>query len=91
MKNYSVYDITDTAVTAHIHVWLKVRFLAFEALLNQLNNADGSGTTVPNEDLEKLLKDAKAMVQEMEDRNFTPQKTAAEKERDEAKKREILQ
>ncbi|XP_073347774.1 laminin subunit alpha-3-like [Pagrus major] len=57
-----------------------------QALLNQLNDADGSGTKLPNENMEKLLKDAERMVQEMEDRNFTPQKTAAEKERDEAKK-----
>lgn len=41
---------------------------------------------MPNEDLAKMLKDAQRMVKEMENRNFTSQKTAAEKERDEAEK-----
>ena len=78
-------------VAAEILVWLKVRCRVIEDLLKQLNDADGSGIKVPTENMESLLKDAERMVQEMEDRNFTPQKTAAEKERDEAKKRKMLQ
>lgn len=62
----------------------------FEALLDQLKDAGASGDTVPNESLAKMLEDAKRMIKEMQDRNFSPQKTAAEKERDEAKKRTIL-
>lgn len=58
----------------------------FEALLDQLKEAGSSGDAVPNENLSKMLEDAQRMVKEMEDRNFTPQKTAAEKERDKAKK-----
>ncbi|XP_029970340.1 laminin subunit alpha-3-like isoform X2 [Salarias fasciatus] len=54
-------------------------------LLDQLQNEGNRGDT-PNVNLAKLLEDAKKMVDEMEKRNFTPQKTAAEKERDEAKK-----
>ncbi|XP_036940486.1 laminin subunit alpha-3-like isoform X2 [Acanthopagrus latus] len=67
---------------------LEIRALLkkIQDLLKQLNDADGSGIKVPTENMESLLKDAERMVQEMEDRNFTPQKTAAEKERDEAKK-----
>lgn len=45
-----------------------------------------AGSTLPSKDLEKMLKDAEGMVNEMEKRNFTPQKTAAEKEKNEAKK-----
>lgn len=41
---------------------------------------------VPSENLGVLLDEAKRMVKEMEDRDFTPQKTAAEEERDEANK-----
>lgn len=54
-----------------------------EDLLQKLKE---TGTTLPNKDLEKMLKDAEGMVKEMEKRNFTPQKTAAEKEKNEAKK-----
>lgn len=55
----------------------------FKALLKQLQE---DGTKVPSENLGKLLEEAQRMVNEMENRDFTPQKTAAEKERDEAKK-----
>lgn len=55
----------------------------FEDLLQKLKE---TGTTLPSEDLAKMLRDAEGMVKEMEKRNFTPQKTAAEKEKDEAKK-----
>lgn len=55
-------------------------------LLDRLKEAGTSGDTVPNENLGKMLEDAQRMVNEMKDRNFTPQKTAAEKERDQAKK-----
>nr|XP_046263462.1 laminin subunit alpha-3-like isoform X2 [Scatophagus argus] len=57
-----------------------------QALLDQLKESTTSGDTVPNENLAKMLEDAQRMVREMQNRNFTPQKTAAEKERDEAKK-----
>ncbi|XP_068614972.1 laminin subunit alpha-3-like [Brachionichthys hirsutus] len=56
-----------------------------KALLDQLRGSATSGDMVPNENLDKILEDAQRMVKEMESRNFTPQKTAAEKERDEAK------
>ncbi|XP_018532088.1 laminin subunit alpha-3 isoform X3 [Lates calcarifer] len=56
-----------------------------QALLDQLE-AGTSGDTVPSESLTKMLEEAQRMVKEMEERDFTPQKTAAEKERDEAKK-----
>lgn len=59
------------------------------ALLDQLKD-QGSGDTLPSEDLAKMLEEAQRMVNEMEDRNFNPQKTAAEKEKDEAMKRKIL-
>lgn len=58
----------------------------FAALLDQLKEAGTSGDILPNENLVKMLKDAERMVNEMKNRNFTPQKTAADKERDEAKK-----
>ncbi|XP_059201052.1 laminin subunit alpha-3-like [Centropristis striata] len=57
-----------------------------QALLDQLKEAGTSGDMVPSEDLAKLIEDAQRMVKTMQDRNFTPQETAAEKERDEAKK-----
>lgn len=63
---------------------LRVQFVfVSKDLLQKLKEA---GTTLPSKDLEKMLRDAKRMVREMENRNFTPQKTAAEKEKDEAKK-----
>lgn len=62
----------------------------FEALLDQLREAGTSGDSLPNESLASLLENAQRMVKEMEDRNFTPQKKAAEKERDEAKKCKTL-
>lgn len=58
----------------------------FKALLDQLQEAGTSGDSVPTENLGKLLDEATRMVKEMENRDFTPQKTAAEKERDEATK-----
>ncbi|XP_047444954.1 laminin subunit alpha-3-like isoform X2 [Mugil cephalus] len=54
-------------------------------LLDQLKNQDSRGD-VPNANLNKMLEDAKRMVKEMENRDFTPQKTAAEKEEDKAQK-----
>ncbi|KAF7654917.1 hypothetical protein LDENG_00063180 [Lucifuga dentata] len=56
-----------------------------QALLDQLRDST-SGDKPINEDLAKMLEEAQRMVTEMEKKNFTPQKTAAEKERDEAKK-----
>ncbi|KAM3866222.1 laminin subunit alpha-3-like [Diretmus argenteus] len=58
------------------------------ALLAQLNDVgtSGSGDIFPSEDVAKMLEEAKRIVKEMENMNFNPQKTAAEKERDEAKK-----
>ncbi|XP_054482290.1 laminin subunit alpha-3-like [Anoplopoma fimbria] len=55
-------------------------------LLDKLKEGGTSGGVVTNDELAKMLEDAQRMVKDMEDRNFTPQKTAAEKERDEAKK-----
>lgn len=56
-----------------------------QALLDLLKTEGNRGDN-PNTNLAKLLEEAERLVDEMEDRNFTPQKTAAEKERDEAKK-----
>uniref|UniRef100_UPI0037E92AE9 laminin subunit alpha-3-like n=1 Tax=Semicossyphus pulcher TaxID=241346 RepID=UPI0037E92AE9 len=56
-----------------------------KALLDQLKE-NNRGDSVPNENLAKMLEDAERMVNKMEKRNFTPQKTAADKEQDEAKK-----
>ncbi|XP_017277955.1 laminin subunit alpha-3-like isoform X2 [Kryptolebias marmoratus] len=55
-------------------------------LLEQLRNQDGRGDAFPNESLTNMLNEAQRMVTEMQNRNFTSQKTAAETERDEAKK-----
>lgn len=63
----------------------------FAALLDQLKEAGTSGERpLPSENLAEMLEDAQRMVNEMEKRDFTPQKTVAEKELDEAKKREML-
>ncbi|XP_034559528.1 laminin subunit alpha-3-like [Notolabrus celidotus] len=56
-----------------------------KALVDQLKE-NNSGDSVPNENLNTMLEDAQRMVTEMENRNFIPQKTAADKEREEAKK-----
>lgn len=58
----------------------------FTALLDQLQEAGTSGDPVPSENLGKLMDEATRLVKEMEGRDFTPQKTAAEKEKDEAQK-----
>lgn len=55
-----------------------------EDLLKQLENRDERGD-VPAENFQ-LYEKAKTMVKEMEDKNFTPELTAAKKESDEAKK-----
>uniref|UniRef100_A0A3Q3ANB8 Si:ch211-241e1.3 n=1 Tax=Kryptolebias marmoratus TaxID=37003 RepID=A0A3Q3ANB8_KRYMA len=52
-------------------------------LLEQLRNQDGRGDAFPNESLTNMLNEAQRMVTEMQNRNFTSQKTAAETERDE--------
>ncbi|KAM4557143.1 laminin subunit alpha-3-like [Fundulus diaphanus] len=52
-------------------------------LLSQMKN-DGRGDSLPANSLNEMLEKAQAMVTEMKNRNFTSQKTAAEKERDEA-------
>ncbi|XP_060731068.1 laminin subunit alpha-3 isoform X2 [Tachysurus vachellii] len=58
-----------------------------QELLKQLNDPSlGGGSTFPSGDADKLLKEAERLVQEMRERNFRPQKEAAEKELDEAKK-----
>ncbi|CAL8344638.1 unnamed protein product [Merluccius merluccius] len=58
-----------------------------KALLDELSNADTSaGGYTGSEELSKLLEKAGHLVKEMEKRNFNPQKAAAEKERDEARK-----
>ncbi|XP_004542775.2 laminin subunit alpha-3 isoform X3 [Maylandia zebra] len=53
-------------------------------LLKELENEDKRGD-VPAENFQ-LYEKAKTMVKEMEDKNFTPEMTAAKKESDEAKK-----
>lgn len=55
-----------------------------EDLLKELENQDNGGD-VPAENFQ-LYEKAKTMVKEMEDKNFTPEMTAAKKESDEAKK-----
>lgn len=55
-----------------------------EDLLKQLENRDQRGD-VPAGNFQVYEK-AKTMVKEMEDKNFTPELTAAKKESDEAKK-----
>lgn len=68
--------------------FLITRLRAFGCVfIDLLQKLKESGTTVPSDDSEKLFRDAERMVKEMEKRNFTPQKTAAQKENDEAKKR----
>ncbi|XP_026231324.1 laminin subunit alpha-3 isoform X2 [Anabas testudineus] len=56
-----------------------------QALLDQVDGGS-RGDTFSNQHLTNLLEDAQRMVKEMEKRNFTPQATAAEKEKEEAKK-----
>lgn len=56
------------------------------AVKDLLQKQKESGAAVPSKDLEKLLRDAERMVKEMEKRNFTPQKTAAQKENEESQK-----
>ncbi|KAM6948734.1 laminin subunit alpha-3-like [Aplochiton taeniatus] len=56
------------------------------ALLDQLTDSTSNGNQLPSEDAAKLLKEAQRMVKEMEQRNFNPQKTAAEKEKEAAQK-----
>uniref|UniRef100_A0A673CRX7 Laminin subunit alpha 3 n=1 Tax=Sphaeramia orbicularis TaxID=375764 RepID=A0A673CRX7_9TELE len=53
-------------------------------LLDLLNEDSTSGDKPPNENLSKMIEEAQRMVNEMEKRNFTRQRTAAEKEKDEA-------
>lgn len=83
---YRSVIVLELSVVAH----LRVCFFVFEALLDQLREAGTSGDTLASESLASMLENAQRMVKEMEDRNFTPQKTAAAKERDEAKKCKIL-
>ncbi|KAM4728827.1 laminin subunit alpha-3-like isoform 2-T2 [Anableps anableps] len=57
--------------------------MKIKELLNQLKN-DGRGDSLPANSLIQMLEKAQDMVTEMKNRNFTSQKTAAEKEKDEA-------
>jgi hypothetical protein len=54
------------------------------ALLKELMNSDGGDSQSP--DLSRQLDEAQRLVKEMEKRDFNPQKAAAEKEREEARK-----
>ncbi|XP_062260014.1 laminin subunit alpha-3-like [Platichthys flesus] len=65
---------------------IKSMLKKIQALLDQLKDSGTDGSTVTNGNLGTMLEDAQRMVKEMEDRNFTPQATAAEKELDEAEK-----
>jgi len=67
-----------------------VCFCVHVDLLDQLKNEGNRGDTFPTDSLAKMLEDAQRMVKEMENKNFTPQKTAAEREREEAKKCKII-
>ncbi|XP_028831523.1 laminin subunit alpha-3-like [Denticeps clupeoides] len=55
-------------------------------LLNKIKNASSSFTMVPTEDLDRLVKEAERLVNEMAERNFTKQKNAAETELEQAQK-----
>ncbi|XP_060769555.1 laminin subunit alpha-3-like isoform X2 [Neoarius graeffei] len=57
-----------------------------QELLKELSNPSLGGSGLPLEGADKLLKEAERLVQVMQDRSFKPQKDAAEKELDEAKK-----
>ncbi|XP_053485634.1 laminin subunit alpha-3 isoform X1 [Ictalurus furcatus] len=58
-----------------------------QELLKQLSNPSLNGSsTLPSGDADKLLREAERLVQVMQERSFSPQKDAAEKELDEAKK-----
>uniref|UniRef100_A0A3B3VJF9 Si:ch211-241e1.3 n=1 Tax=Poecilia latipinna TaxID=48699 RepID=A0A3B3VJF9_9TELE len=57
----------------------------FEDLIFQLKN-DGRGDSLPADSLTNILEKAQSMVTEMQNRNFTSQKTAAETELAEATK-----
>lgn len=59
-------------------------------LLRQLQDASANGASVTPDELMKMQEEAERMVREMEGRNLNDQKDAAEKERDQARKRMIL-
>ncbi|KAI1902257.1 hypothetical protein AGOR_G00042840 [Albula goreensis] len=61
-------------------------FMKIKDLLAKLKDATSSGSSVPTEDLAKIMDEAERMVTEMKGRDFTGLKDAAEKERDEARK-----
>ncbi|KAG9356119.1 hypothetical protein JZ751_000963 [Albula glossodonta] len=61
-------------------------FMKIKDLLAKLKDATSSGSTLPTEDLAKIMDEAERMVTEMKGRDFTGLKDAAEKERDEARK-----
>ncbi|XP_019959877.2 laminin subunit alpha-3-like isoform X2 [Paralichthys olivaceus] len=83
----AVADVEKTHKRAkELDTEIKSMLKKIQALLDQLKESGTSGDKVPNESLGKMLKDAQSMVKQMENRNFTPEKTAAEKELDEAKK-----
>ncbi|XP_045908367.1 laminin subunit alpha-3-like isoform X2 [Micropterus dolomieu] len=83
----AVADVGKTHKRAKdLHSEIQNLLKKIQALLEQLKESGTRGDTVPNKNLAKMLEDAQRMVKEMENRNFTPQKTAAEKERDNAEK-----
>ncbi|XP_060941018.1 laminin subunit alpha-3-like isoform X2 [Limanda limanda] len=83
----AVADVEKTHKRAKLlDLEIKSMLKKIQALLDQLKESGTSGDTTPNESLSKSLEDAQRMVKEMQDRNFEPQKTAAEKELDEAEK-----
>ncbi|KAJ8267959.1 hypothetical protein COCON_G00131310 [Conger conger] len=61
-------------------------FNKIKDLLKELKNLTSGGGSLPTDDLAKILSEAERMVKEMKDRDFNSPKTAAEKEREEAKK-----
>ncbi|XP_030218470.1 laminin subunit alpha-3 isoform X1 [Gadus morhua] len=67
-----------------LHTDIKEMLKKIQALLKELMNSDGGDSQSP--DLSRQLDEAQRLVKEMEKRNFNPQKAAAEKEREEARK-----
>ena len=68
---------------------LSVSLAVLSDLLKQLQDASSNGDSVAPDQLDKLQEEAERLVQEMKERNLTDQKDAAEKEREQARKREV--
>ncbi|XP_062413741.1 laminin subunit alpha-3-like isoform X1 [Pungitius pungitius] len=83
----AVADVANTHTRAEdLDSEIQKMLKKIQALLDQLKDAGTGGDVMPNENLAKILEEAQRLVKEMKERNFIPQKTAAEKERDKAEK-----